>query len=114
MADLERACQRILRMNYLYPNYRLCSRGPQGMLVDTLKELWPELAAAVEELGWEAAYAKYFDPDTGVPLIRIKKRRPADHLVLVRSILNVMLVLIYLFGVLILVYTGFRLLKGTP
>lgn len=43
------AAERLLTLLYLYPNYRVDSRGPSGLVVDALDVLAPDLADRLRE-----------------------------------------------------------------
>lgn len=43
--DLDRAAERLVSAMYLYPNYRVDSRGPRGCIADALEIISPEVLA---------------------------------------------------------------------
>jgi len=59
--DTTEICQKLVWMTRVYAGYKVGARGPQGVLNDILRELWPELATAVVTEGVEDAYTTFFD-----------------------------------------------------
>jgi len=43
------AAQDLLRCLWLYPNYRVDSRGPYGLILDAIEKLDPEVAKKLRE-----------------------------------------------------------------
>jgi len=44
----DQAAHALIRMMWLYPNYRVDSRGPTGCILDALKRIAPDVAAELE------------------------------------------------------------------
>lgn len=55
-------CKHLLTMYWLYPNYRVDSRGPVGLIRKVTALLWPELDAYIEAHHFDPAREKFF-PD---------------------------------------------------
>jgi hypothetical protein len=45
---------------HVYPNYRVDSRGPAGLLMDIIKDLRPDVAEVIVEESADEAYSKFF------------------------------------------------------
>ncbi len=60
------AAEALVRALWLYPHYRLDSRGPLGCIVDALKEIAPDVAAELGEHDASDVYAKHW-PDEETP-----------------------------------------------
>lgn len=48
-ARADRAAEALVRMLWLYPNYRVDSRGPSGLILDALNEIAPDVAKEIRE-----------------------------------------------------------------
>ena len=47
--DASRLAELLVRMLWLYPNYRVDSRGPAGCIVDALEIVAPDIAAQLKD-----------------------------------------------------------------
>jgi hypothetical protein len=50
-----KALSKLLTAVYLYPNYRVDSRGPAGCILDAIEALAPEIGKALREEGFDVA-----------------------------------------------------------
>ncbi len=59
------AAQKILHAMWLYPNYRLDSRGNLGFMMDAIELLRPDIALAIRQdnLDWHEALKRFFPED---------------------------------------------------
>jgi len=48
---------------HIYPNYRVDSRGPSGLLMDIIENLRPDVAEVIREVDADEAYSKFFSED---------------------------------------------------
>jgi len=48
---------------HIYPNYRVNSRGPSGLLMDIIENLRPDVAEVIREVDADEAYSKFFSED---------------------------------------------------
>jgi hypothetical protein len=57
------AVEALVRCLYLYPNYKVDSRGPIGCIYDALDEMAPEIKAMICEKGADAVYQEFWSED---------------------------------------------------
>lgn len=57
------ACEQLLTMYWLYPNYRVDTRGPVGLIREVTARLWPELDEVIGNVGFDKAREAFFPTD---------------------------------------------------
>lgn len=48
---------------HIYPNYRVDSRGPAGLLMDIIEDLRPDIAQVIRDESADEAYSKFFSEE---------------------------------------------------
>lgn len=60
------ACEQLLDMYWLYPNYRVDTRGPVGKIRNVTSRLWPVLDEVIGNAGFDEARKAFFPTDENV------------------------------------------------
>ena len=64
---LDSAVKSLVTALYLYPNYRVDSRGPYGLVLDAIQAIDPGAAATLRSLGADAYYEMTYREDESEP-----------------------------------------------
>lgn len=65
IGDLDKAAEALVRAMYLYPNYRVDSRGPRGCIEDALAIIAFDVLAEARDCGdWGEVYTRRWGGET--------------------------------------------------
>lgn len=56
----DRVVQKLLTALWLYPNYRVDSRGPSGLIFDIIEDLRPDIAQEMGDEALDAILERHF------------------------------------------------------